>query len=177
MMWRIGLSAVLLFGAAALGMWINDREPPNTVLSVDVLTPTVRPGTELRILYHVQRWRTDCAVHVDRVLYDSRNASFPVPDVDFAASPSAKTGADSVMTIIYIAPNMAEGKARFRSVSTFRCNPMHNIWPIKRESPEIIFNVAGFAELPTVILPPGTPPPIIVSPETYKDQERVPDGK
>lgn len=172
MIWRFAVGGVVMFTAAVLGTWVSDREPPTAIVAVDVMTPTVPPGGELRINYRLHRWRADCAIHADRVIIDSRRAQYSLPDVDFAASPSQRTGEDSTTSIVPIPPNIAQGLAEYRAITTFVCNPSHRIWPIKRNGSAVQFNVSG-PPPSAITLPPGS---VIIPPgaQSPKLQDRVP---
>jgi hypothetical protein len=150
MIWRLAVAIPVLFFSAVLGMWAEDRDPPSQAISAQVLTETIRPGDQLRILYTVRRWRS-CQIKIDRLLFDAAGERYVLEDLDFSASPGA-LGEATYTVGITIPRRFAAGAGRYRAVSTYICNPLHHIWPIIGPAPEVEFHVSG-DPLPADVLP------------------------
>ena len=142
MIWRI--FAVVVFGGfgAMLGLWTTDREPPTRAARINVLTSEVRPGAELRIMYTVQRWRS-CKTHVDRLLVDADGVRRDLADVDFAGAPGP-LGETTYIISITIPRSFAQGRAHYKAISTYTCNPIQRMFsPIVVAGDDIEFEVNG----------------------------------
>jgi hypothetical protein len=150
MIWRI--VAVVVFGGlgAMLGLWTTDREPPSQAISTQVLTETIRPGDQLRILYTVRRWRS-CQVKIDRLLFDAAGERYVLDDLEFAGAPGP-LGETTYTVGITIPRRFAAGLGRYRTASTYVCNPLQRIWPINGPGTEVEFHVGG-DPLPADALP------------------------
>lgn len=142
MMWRIITFASVSVIAATLGVWSSDHEPPTRLLKSEVLTPTVRPGGELRIHYTVQRFRS-CRVHIDRILYDADRVRRDLEDLEYAAAPGVM-GESSYTIAVTIPRNFAQGPARYREITTYFCNPLQMYFSaIVENGDPIKFKVEG----------------------------------
>lgn len=141
MIWKIAFGAPTLFFAAIAGIWVADREPPTTVFSVQALTSEVRPGGQMRALYSVRRFRS-CAVHVDRLLFDSAGERYVLEDLDFAAAPG-QLGDASYTVGINIPRRFSEGAARYQAITQYVCNPLHKLSPIVVTGSPVLFDVKG----------------------------------
>lgn len=141
MIWKIAVGVPTMFFAAIGGLWVADREPPTTVFSVQALTSEVRPGDQMRALYSVRRFRS-CAVHVDRLLFDSAGERYVLEDIEFAAAPGP-LGDASYTVGINIPRRFAEGPARYQAITQYTCNPFHKLSPIVVTGTPVSFDVKG----------------------------------
>jgi hypothetical protein len=139
----------------ALGLWTIDRDPPVVINSVQVLTPEVPPGGRLRIKYQVNRIR-ECAVHIDRLLLDSAKVRGELTDLSFA-KPPGPLGNDEYTTEIRVPDTFSQGPAVYRTLTTYRCNLIHAIWPVPWGPNDVSFVVRGMAA-------PAPAPPELASP-------------
>jgi hypothetical protein len=138
------VAGFVAFAAAGgtLGLWASDRRLPTVNLETKVLTPVVRPGGELRVEYKVLRYRGDCAINVDRLLFDSTKARYDLPDRSFSGSPGP-TGPDTYVVPILIPSSFAQGPATYRIISRYECNAIHRLWPIVTPEASVSFLVEG----------------------------------
>lgn len=142
MIWRIVTFATAGLISATLGYWANDREPPTRIISAEAVEHTVQPGGELHVRYKVERLRS-CRMHIDRILYDASQIRRDLEDVDYAAAPGP-VGEQMYIVSITIPRNTARGEARYKVITTYFCNPLHNYFsPIVSVNETIVFNVAG----------------------------------
>lgn len=142
MIWRVVTFATAGLIASTLGYWANDREPPTRLISAEVVTKSVPPGGELRIRYKIERLRS-CRMHIDRVLFDHEKVRRDLEDVDYAAAPGSLGDQIYVMSLT-IPRNAALGEARFRTITTYYCNPLHSYFsPIIAVDEMVVFEIAG----------------------------------
>ena len=126
----------LAFLSAILGTWAGDRTPPTRLLSTELLTPAVRPGSTLQVKYVVQRDRA-CETRVDRALFDVDGRRKPLEDIDGAAPLGPTTYIATADIPTYFSP----GTARYVTSSVYQCNPLHRLFPIVASTREIEFEV------------------------------------
>lgn len=141
MIWRIGTLAIVAVVFGTLGTWLGDRRAPTDVHKVELLTPQVPPGGILRVRYSVFRSRI-CSTLVERAVYDSARTRFILEDIAFESIPGP-LGYDEYTSAITIPGAMANGAARYNTVTTYRCNLVHRLWPIGGEVQSITFDVVG----------------------------------
>jgi hypothetical protein len=142
MIWRgIGIAGLLVvFGT--LGTWLGDRTPPTTVQEIVVMTPQVRLGGDLKIKYKVYRARS-CHTLVERIIFDSRRQRYVLEDLTFASSPGP-LGPDEYVSIIPIPPRAFNGEARYRAITTYKCNILHHLWPVVGgATADVTFDIVG----------------------------------
>lgn len=122
--------AAAIFAVTVAGTpvyWVLDRQPPVEVFSTKVLTPTVMQGGDLLISYDFDRKRV-CNTTVQRSLFDGANVEFDyVPDTRDAFGPIQH---DTTVSKVQIPTGASPGPARFRSVVSYRCNPLHWWFPV-----------------------------------------------
>lgn len=141
MIWRIGTLAIVGITFGTLGMFMADRTPPTIVYAVDVLTPQVPPGGQLKVEYTVNRARS-CATNVERILFDAQRVRVPLEDMEFKAAPGPM-GPDKYISAVSIPTGFARGEAKYRVLTTYRCNPIHALWPITVLTADVSFDVTG----------------------------------
>lgn len=125
--------------AGILGAFVADRSPPITVILSEIITPVVAPGGDLRLRFTLARARS-CATHVDRVMRDSAGNREILDDVDLRASPGA-LGTDTFITSIKVPLTFVPGPALYVATTQYRCNLVHELWPITVPPREIGFTV------------------------------------
>lgn len=126
--------------AATLGLWVSDKSPPVTTLGVTPLNPVVAPGEALKVRYELERTRS-CASRVDRVLFDGMGQRFDLADTEYAAAPGP-IGRDGYTVRVDIPRSFADGSSVYRTVITYRCNLLHELWPIITRG-EVPFTTKG----------------------------------
>ncbi len=141
MMWRVGTLVVIGSVFGTLGMWANDRTPPTAVISAEPTASSVAPGGILEIEYKVIRTRS-CATKVERMLFDSRRVRHVLTDLEFEAAPGP-LGPDKYTSVLPIPAHFARGEGRYRAVTSYRCNPLHALWPIPAMTADVSFDVVG----------------------------------
>ena len=63
-------------------------------------------------------------------------------------------GRDEYITLIPISTRAVPGKASFRAVNIYYCNPLHTLWPIVEVLPPAAFEIRGEAVKPPIeVLP------------------------
>ncbi|TXN79290.1 hypothetical protein [Methylobacterium sp. WL8] len=142
----------ILTVAGVFAWFAGDRAVPVVVMSSEVLTPRVRPGDKLLIRQRV-RFLRDCAVHVDRALYDhaadgrtmeqSDTRREFLKDVDYD-HPQLGLGVRTITFEEEVPLNFRPGPAEYRALPSYSCNPLQKFyWPITRPETIIRFEVVG----------------------------------
>jgi hypothetical protein len=124
---------------AWMGHWVSDREPPTTVIRTELIPLKPYPGGEVQVRYFVRRYRA-CATRVERLLFDAQQLRIPLPVRDFATSPGP-VGDDSYVVSVPIPDSAMPGPARYRILTTYVCNPWHNIVPIVVSASDVMFTI------------------------------------
>lgn len=147
MLWKASVLLSVAIVGGTLGTWLVDRTPPTSVSSVRVLNPEVTPGGVLHVQYNVYRTRS-CKTVVERVLYDSQRIRTVLQDLVFEASPGPM-GPDEYISNIPIPKDANLGEANYRASTTYRCNLLHELWPITLLTADVRFDIVGtLRELP-----------------------------
>lgn len=147
MIWRVLTFIGVAFTAGVLGTWAGERDTPVYIRSVNVLTPVVRPGADLRIRYHVYR-RDNCRTTLQRVLLDHQLTRYILDDIVLWSAPGP-LGDDEYTSAVPLPVKFAPGVANYRAVTKYECNPVHYFWPIVRVASDLEFKVEG----PPLIVP------------------------
>lgn len=141
MIWRMAAMVPVGLIGGALGFWMIDDEPPVVATApAEVMTDFPPPGGTLLIRFHVFRKRS-CPVRVERLIYDSSNVRYDLSSTAFEAV--QPLGFEIFQTKIPLPASMAQGPARYRSVSTYTCNLLHYLWPIRGPGQDLKFVVVG----------------------------------
>lgn len=138
------ITGVLLIVVAAcgatFGRWASERQLPIQVLKVRVLTPVVKPDEELRVEFTIQRFRTDCAIVVTRLLLDSERGRYVLMPREFPSAPGP-LGTDSYVVPVAIPKGIALGPATYRTLTSYACNALHYVWPLVAPQIDVTFEV------------------------------------
>ena len=141
MIFRLTTFMVLGTIGAVLGTWASDRTPPGQVVEVQLPKHPTPPGGQLRITYVVQRYRS-CEMHIDRIMWDSTGARFPLVDLDFGSAPGP-LGQSKYAFFLNIPATFAQGDGHYQAITAYICNPLQRIWPIIVKGEPVTFKVAG----------------------------------
>lgn len=127
---------VTMASVAAAGIWLIDREPSVEVLEAIGETPTGAPGEEILILSKVVRNpRRRCDIELNRSFVDAHGFRFPMGG--FSLTPDDVTVAERITpgtyrTTAMIPKQAAKGRGILVTTATFRCNPTHHLFPVRR---------------------------------------------
>lgn len=147
MIFRVVTFAAAGLISGTLGFYVIDRDPPTVLLRTEVMFKPVRPGDDLRIKYHVTRFRS-CEALIDRTLFDADSVRVVLDDLAFSGAPGP-LGESSYVAVIPLPRNFAQGQGQYRVVTRYVCNPLHRLWPIIVENPPVWFEVGGEPIPPT----------------------------
>lgn len=134
--------AILMIGVIGpAAYWLTDRTPPIRLVSQTDLTSTVQAGHYFKyeqILYRNQL----CETTVNRRLIDSSYVLHQYEPVtnESGASLTKKEPEKRVIRVL-IPPNATQGPAKLYVSATFKCNPVHHLWPIRMEFPLHAFDI------------------------------------
>ncbi|RYF40834.1 MAG: hypothetical protein EOO27_47150 [Comamonadaceae bacterium] len=120
------------------GVWLVDRELPTVIISAEPVAPVVAAGGELRVDYVVRRHRS-CAVTVDRFIIDRFNTRYELDDLNVNAG--LPLGEDRFVQPVRVPQGVEPGPAKYRTSSTYTCNPLQKLWPITGGTRDIPFLV------------------------------------
>ena len=152
MIWRAVVLSLLAFFSGMIGLWSADRNPPTIQLEERVLNPTLAAGEPLRIYYKVRR-DDNCRVRLEQLLFDHNLTRHRIPDEDYQAAPGP-IGIEDFVILVDVPRRFAQGEGRYRAIRTYRCNPIHNLFPIVVISRDVTFTVVGTQEArPSLELP------------------------
>lgn len=143
MIWRIATFAGFGLTFGIIGFWMSERTPPTDILEVEVLTPFVQPGGDLRVRYTVFR-RANCRTRFQRTYRDYDGVRFAAEDIDLAISP-APLGRDTYVQLVPISQRAGQGEASMRAINVYYCNPLHVLvsWPIVQVAADVAFVISG----------------------------------
>jgi hypothetical protein len=123
---------MILIAVAIVLFEASDRKPPFQVLSVE--PASARPGDTVVITSRV--WRDssrNCSAHRSRSMFDAAMVRYDYPKAIFsdAAIDRVERGTPGVLRVAVAIPLSAEpGPASVVSVTQYRCNRVHSLWPI-----------------------------------------------
>lgn len=130
-------------GAAFLGVWAAEREPPYVLENGVVLPNPAIHGEPIRLQSDVIVSRTGCHGVFQRTITDAGGFPwvFPPTPTQFNDLPPGKYRVAA--PIPYTLPMaIASGEACASTETTFYCNPLHKLWPIKVHTACVKFTVA-----------------------------------
>lgn len=131
----IGLSIGGILSVPIAAMYW-DREPPVTRSEVSVEFDHVRAGGDLVVSYSINRLR-DCPVTTERTIYDGDGEQYRL-DPSNRLSPGP-LGPQQYKRVVQVPASAAPGKARYRVVNAYRCNPLHYWFPIRQVVADVSF--------------------------------------
>lgn len=127
--WELRTYKALAIGAAGLLIyWAADRSPPMSLIA-DEPEGEARIGGMLTIRSEVIRHRRDCRTKVEQMVVDGGRYRHVLDDLEFAAVPGP-LGRDVYRRTVQLRSNTLPGLASFRIIVSWRCNPLHELWPI-----------------------------------------------
>lgn len=138
--------AVFSVGCFALGVSINDREPPIRIDSATALSQKIPQGGTLGIALEVYRTRL-CTGEAKRWLYDAAGVKHSIPQFTAGEAPT-KVGPDTYTRTITIPDAAAIGPAYYQVEFDYYCNPLHWLgYPIHVVAPPIRFEITPSTSL------------------------------
>lgn len=123
------VSILFLSILGSLGYMVGDRNFPIILLERSIVSVRVPQGGQL--LIHVRFIvAKQCESHTDRFLFDREDIKYDLEPLEAIAG-SAEIGRPEEYTIpVDIPIDFKAGKAIFRSITTFKCNVIQNMWPL-----------------------------------------------
>lgn len=122
-----------------LGYMAADREPPLQLDSMHAIMPT-EPSKIVRFSYTGYRKRL-CDVYVARFLLDPAGVRFTLPSFSYPAYTNT-TGPETYTTQLSLPSGVTEGRATYRTVNCYVCNPLHHVIPICTGPRDIAFTIS-----------------------------------
>lgn len=115
--------------SGTLGYWASDREFPTSVYSSRFVVSTVWPGGPLDFQANVVRTKL-CNTTINRVLVDATGKTFRLGAMMHPKG-TGPLGRGAYSVAIRIPADMGLGPAKLFISATYRCNPVHYIWPLE----------------------------------------------
>lgn len=125
--------ALIVVSLLIAAYYAADRKPPFSVLSVE--PASAMPGELVTIRAAVRRdANRRCSAEMSRYIFDGQNIRFDIGQSWFTSDvilemEQRSPGALSVT--IQVPANAKPGQARLDSVLLYRCNRVHNLYPIE----------------------------------------------
>lgn len=139
------LVLVVIAFSAWLGTEVGNRDLPVRLISSEAMTPVVAPGEQARVRFKIFRARS-CAVHVERILFDSAGNRFVLPDIDFP--PGVLPLGEDVFTVFFQVPfrdmdaTPVKGKALYRHVNFYTCTAFQRWFsPLEAEASDVYLEI------------------------------------
>jgi hypothetical protein len=120
--------------AAVAGFWTQDREIPVQSKAVEIVGP-VYPGGKVLVRWNVFRERACRATRQDLVI-DVNSLRWIVASMSFDGPPGP-LGFDTYVTATALPIDIPTGPAVLRVTLTYKCNPIHDFWPVVSQTPDI----------------------------------------
>lgn len=120
--------------AGQLIVWGLDRQSPFVLDSYTATNAT--PGGTVFFVGNVERnVSRKCSVEYSRTIYDKNNFSYDVSGMQLR-SPDALTNLDTrspsrLLVAVELPTGIPPGPATMLTVLNYRCNMVHNVWPIR----------------------------------------------
>ena len=138
-------AVVVAFGAWIVSM-VADRAPP-TDTKVEIITPQVRPGEDLKMRVEPNRHRL-CEAKIIFRVYDKDGNIISTAETRDWAMPVGGLGFDKpfirpVRISSDAVPSLHVNDARMRIERKYRCpfNLVHFVWPITEVTPDMPFTI------------------------------------
>jgi hypothetical protein len=131
--------------AALTAIWVSDRTSPTETISVWVRPPEIAAGTTGDVLYTYQRFRL-CTRHSVRYVVDATGREFQVSVQDSPPYVGRIRNQPNTFVQPFRVPiGAAPGDAQYRVEISDICNPLQNLWPMKKviEVPFVIKPARG----------------------------------
>lgn len=130
--------AVVAVVFAPVIWWISDRTPPIELLEWKSFPSEVKPGQTIYRVIKVNRLRI-CETDPDTLIIDGAKVRWNFEEPKIAAP--GKIGIDEYRRPVVIPLQASPGPAEMRVSSTWICNPIHRIWPIKQLHEPLRFTI------------------------------------
>ena len=138
-------AVVVAFGAWIVSM-VADRAPP-TETKVEIITPQVRPGEDLKMRVEPNRHRL-CEAKIIFRVYDKDGNIISTAETRDWAMPVGGLGFDKpfirpIRISSDAVPSLHVNDARMRIERKYRCpfNLVHFVWPITEVTPDMPFTI------------------------------------
>jgi hypothetical protein len=128
--------AATVFGP--LIWWVADRTPPIDLETWQAFPSEVKPGDTVYRVIRVNRKRI-CETDPDTLIIDGAKVRWHFEEPRIAAP--GRLGIDEYRRPVIIPLQANPGPAEMRVSSTFVCNPIHRIWPIKMVHEPLKFTI------------------------------------
>lgn len=135
------IAAIMICIAGPFGWFMFDRESPVAIIEQTDLTSTVPAGSYLEYKQVILRDRL-CDTTITRRLIDGAGVLHQFEPVHSATGGSlAWPDPETRIIRVQIPDNTNPGDATLQVSASFKCNPIHNFWPINVQLPDHRFTI------------------------------------
>ena len=137
--WFVGIFLTILLGA--VGFMLADNQQPYIYLAEKsyVRPDPAAPGHQILVHWEFKVNRV-CPGLIVRTLVDARTGAKISYDPILALG-TIKMGDTSLERTFLLPEGMLPGHKIYRANAEYVCNPLHRIWPLKVQTPDIHFEV------------------------------------
>jgi hypothetical protein len=118
--------------------WTADRTPPIELLEWKAFPSEVKAGETVFRVIKVNRFRI-CETDPDTLIIDGAKVRWNFEEPAIAAP--GRVGIDEYRRPVVIPLQATPGPAEMRVSSTWICNPIHRIWPIRQVHEPLRFTI------------------------------------
>lgn len=142
--WRNVFAAIFaIFIFAPLLWFVLDREPPYMRLNGVIDPPVPKPEDWIKVVWQIHPLRNDCRPigprGLTRTIIDGAGQVIDIDPVDTLYD----GGSSPIVRSFQLPRGATPGHSRYRASACFACghNPLHYLWPICVDKPEISFDI------------------------------------
>ncbi len=136
----VAVSLVVIMGS--LGYMVVDRAVPIEIISGQTPVLKAKPGGllefDVRFIQHKR-----CHVLTERRLIGPEGRIFLLPPMEFRAGIGPIGREQKTKISIRVPIDMPPGDARYESVTFYKCNILHSIWPVVSPYTTVSFEVSS----------------------------------
>jgi len=140
------IATFIAVGFFAPVLWMAlDRVPPYERLSGTIKPDYPTPGSNIEIEWEIKTLRAcipSARLSVRRQIVDAKGTVWnfdPTTSVYYDET----TRGRQINRSISLPRGVATGPATYRSMACFSCNPIHALWPVCVDKPEITFTIGS----------------------------------
>jgi hypothetical protein len=139
--WIIGAALAVLFGLVAF-MAADNQSPYTYIVEQSYVRPNpAHSGRQVTVHWELKINRI-CPGVIVRTIVDARTKA----KVSYDPAPAlvtVKAGDTSLERTFLLPEEMLPGPKLYRANAEYVCNPLHRIWPLKVQTPDLAFEVTN----------------------------------
>ena len=136
--WLASAFSVAAGAASVLGYWAQQRELPVQSKVIEVVGPA-HPGGKVLVRWAVYR-DSSCATTKQELAIDVNGLRWVLKAIYYKQA-MGPMGFDNFVSQTELPADIPTGEARLRVSLAYVCNPLHTIWPVINQVPDIPFTI------------------------------------